>query len=364
VNIMQHSTRLVLSVVGASLAVAVAAPAGATTVDPGPIPPPVPVDLTRIYVTDNSPPDWPVNGMVLRVNKVTGDRTLVSDNHVPIGGPDFQAPMGVTFDATGNLLVAEAFEIDINGVHTPAVIRVDPSTGVRTLVSSNSAPAGGPDLVAPYGIAVEADGNILVADPGAFASGNGGIIRVDPVTGARTILSRNQAPVGGPSFDSPIDVAVAPNGDIFVIDRNGVIRVDKVTGARTQVSANGAPNGAPNFVSSSRLTLDTNGDILVSDWGSNGNGRIIRVNPVTGVRSWVSRNSAPVGGPSFGLLGDLVVVCGSILVVDISNGAVLSVNPTTGARTTVSDNTMSASLPAFGYPFGIAATNPGCAIRA
>ena len=363
---MKHMNKAA-SLAGAAVFVAVAlvpAPAGATEVTPGgPNGPPVLIDTTQIYVTDNSPPDWFENGMVLRVDRTSGVRTLVSDNHTPVGGPDFQAPMGITFDAAGQLLVAEAFEIDINGVRTPAVIRVDPSTGTRTLVSSNSAPAGGPDLVAPYGIAVEADGSILVADPAAFVSGNGGLIRVDPVTGARTTLSRNQAPVGGQSFDNPMDVAVADNGDIYVVDRNGVIRVDPVTGERTLVSANNHPNNGPDFQDPKYLTLDANGDILVSEWGGNNGGRIMRVDPVTGVRTMVSKNAAPVGGPSFGLLGDLVVVCGSILVVDISGGAVLNVNPTTGVRTTVSDNA-SGQVPTFGFPFGIAARNPLCRVQA
>ncbi len=361
--------RVVAWILGAVVAVAVAvipAPAGAGPVrpEPWPVPTALPgLDLTQIYVTDPSPADWFENGMVLRIDKPSGTRTLVSDNHSPVGGPDFQSPTGITFDAAGSLLVAESFELDINGIETPAVIRVNPYTGVRTLVSSNAAPVGGPDLKAPYGIAVEADGSILIADPVAFASGNGGLIRVNPVTGVRTTLSRNQAPVGGQSFANPTDVDVAANGDIYVLDSTGVIRVDPVTGGRTLVSANNHPNNGPSFVHTSSMTLDTNGDILVSDWGSNDGGRIIRVNPVTGVRTMVSENTAPVGGTSFEVLGDLVVVCGSILIADIGAGAVLSVNPVTGVRTTVSDNT-SPSQPAFGYPWAIAARNPRCAAQA
>jgi sugar lactone lactonase YvrE len=310
----------------------------------------VPVSLTEIFVTDHSPPDWWANGMVVKVAPVDGTRTLLSDNHTPVGGPDLQAPTGIVVDGSGNLIVAENFETPINGVETPSVVRVNRVTGARTLVSSNTAPAGGPSLVYPWGIAVEANGSIIVADAFAFPQGNGGLIRVDPVTGARTTLSRNGSPAGGQPFAHPSDVAVARNGDIYVVDDVGVIRVDPVTGARTLVSGNNSPAGAPTFDRPDYLTIDGAGDILVADGGATE--RIIRVDPLTGARTTVSDNANPVGGPNFLLLGDLVVDCGSILVVDTVAGAVLRVDPTTGERTTVADDTSPG--PDFGFPFGIA----------
>jgi hypothetical protein len=80
--------------------------------------------------------------------------------------------------------------------------------------------------------------------------------------------------------------------------------------------------------------------------------RIIRVDPVTGVRTTVSDNASPAGGPSFNVLGDLVVDCDDILVVSTAGGAVLRVDATTGVRTTVSDDTDAG--PGFGFAFGIA----------
>ena len=77
------------------------------------------------------------------------------------------------------------------------MIRVDPATGAQTTVSS------GGSFVNPLGIAVEADGDILVADADAFG-GHGGAIRVDPATGAQTTVS------AGGSFVSPVGIAVVP----------------------------------------------------------------------------------------------------------------------------------------------------------
>jgi hypothetical protein len=196
---------------------------------------------------------------------------------------------------------------DILVVDTGAsgVIRVDPVTGARTTVSENSAPPGGPAFVNPVGVALEADGDILVADGDAFGGG-GGVIRVDAVRGARTTVSENAAPPGGPAFLDPEGVALEADGDILVADVNAfggagrVIRVDPLTGARTTVSENSAPPGGPAFLDPVGVALEADGDILVADAGAfGGEGGVIRVDPLTGARTTVSENSAPPRGPAF-----------------------------------------------------------------
>jgi len=54
-----------------------------------------------------------------------------------------------------------------------------------------------------------APGDILVADQSAFA-GPGGVIGVNPATGARTTLSENTTPTDEPSFAEPSGIAVEP----------------------------------------------------------------------------------------------------------------------------------------------------------
>lgn len=90
------------------------------------------------------------------------------------------------------------------------------------------------------GIAVSADGSILVADFDAFGGRPGGIIRVDPTTGSQTKVS------SGGYFTAPVGLAIAANGDIIVANAagggpgaSGIIRVDPATGGQTIVSVDG-----------------------------------------------------------------------------------------------------------------------------
>src|SRR3989454_12424420 len=64
----------------------------------------------------------------------------------------------------GTILVAD--EAAFGGLG--GVIRVNPATGAQTVVSS------GVNFVEPTGIAIAANGDILVADPSAFGGGGGG----------------------------------------------------------------------------------------------------------------------------------------------------------------------------------------------
>ena len=118
------------------------------------------------------------------------------------------------------------------------MIRVNPTTGARTAVSENTAPVGAPLFSDPSGVALAANGDILVGDPNAYAGSGGGVIRVNATTGARTTVSENTAPLGGPSFVDPFGVALEASGDILAADREafggsgGVVRVNRTTGAR------------------------------------------------------------------------------------------------------------------------------------
>ncbi len=90
-------------------------------------------------------------------------------------GPGFVTPVGIALEADGSLVVTDS------GLE--AVVRVDQVSGDRTIISDAST-GSGPGVVAPRGIAVEADGSLVVTDSGLEA-----VVRVDQVSGDRTIIS-------------------------------------------------------------------------------------------------------------------------------------------------------------------------------
>ena len=298
-------------------------------------------------------------GGIIRIDSTTGARTTVSENSSPAGGPAFVDPLGVVIAPNGDLLVADQQAFSGAG---GGVIRVNPVTGQRTTVSENASPAGGPAFVDPFALTLAANGDILVSDQNAFGGG-GGVIRVDPVTGVRTTVTQNGAPSGGPSFDAPFGITTEASGSIVVADATlaALVRVDPATGARTVLSNNTTPAGAPTFDDPYGIARDASGDIIVGDGlAFNGTAGLIRTNPLTGARTAITQNTAPAGGPS--LVSPTGIALGSngdILVADAGafadqTGGIIRVDPVTGIRSTLSANSAPVGGPAFVDPFGLA----------
>ena len=124
------------------------------------------------------------------------------------------APSGIAVvEADGSLVVVD------NGLD--AVVRVDPASGDRTIISDADM-GDGPGFVAPRGIAVQADGSLVVVDSGLRA-----VVRVDSTTGERTIISMiisdpdDDMDMGmgdGPGFVAPRGIAVEADGSLVVVD--------------------------------------------------------------------------------------------------------------------------------------------------
>ena len=138
------------------------------------------------------------SGALFQVNPTSGLRTLLSDFGDAAQGPVGAFPTGVVVEGDGTILIADT-DAGTNGAG--ALFRVDPTTGVRTLLSDFGNTTQGPLGANPFGVAVEAAGSILVADADAQTHRNrGALFRVDPTTGVRILLSdfgnATQCPVG------------------------------------------------------------------------------------------------------------------------------------------------------------------------
>ncbi len=222
-------------------------------------------DAGQIYVADEGV------DAVFHIDPATGDRTIVSSASVGTG-PDFDDPYGIVVDATGSILVTDT-ALD-------AVFRVDPATGNRTIISGDPLGANvgtGTSFLRPHDIDVEAGGTIVVVDAARAA-----VFRIDPVTGNRTTVTSETVGSGTKPF-SPSGLEVTAGGEILITDsvKKSVFRVNPVNGDRTTI--------ATNFGSGlTGIAVEASGDILVVDIDIALSGSLYRVDPATGTRTVVA----------------------------------------------------------------------------
>src|SRR5436190_11230892 len=154
-------------------------------------------------------------------------------------------------------------------------------------------------------------GFIIVADPDAFG-GAGGIIAVNPGTGAQRTISQ------GGMLDEPDGLAVGADGTIFVADRTafgggGIVAVDPDNGHQTKVSASTV------FSHPFGLAVAPDGQLIVTYLNAGeGAGKVMLVNPADGVHHavaptvvWITPADVVVDG-----FGDIVVADADIAGFD------------------------------------------------
>lgn len=228
------------------------------------------------------------------------------------------------------------------------VFRIAPD-GVLTQV------AEGLDM--PSAIAVLPDGGLVVANTGAHT-----IVRIDPATGAVTILAGaagergyEDGPAASARFDAPVGVAAASDGTVYVADTyNDRIRVIAADGSVTTLAG-----GNGEFDTPCGVAVAADGACLVADTA---HARVVLLGPDGSTTELGA--SGTFGEPT----GIAVASGGSVLVADAHNSSVWSID--SGAATRIAgdghigrpDGDARASR--FNKPTGVAATPDGHAVVA
>ncbi len=252
--------------------------------------------------------------------------------------------VGNILPVQSQISVGDILVIDVDGSSGQGILfKVDPITGARTVLSDFS--VGDNQGFEPLGVAVEASGNILVIDRSAGTNSQGALFRIDPTTGERSLLS--DFGEGDNQGSNPFGVAVETSGNILVVDpsvgtggQGALFRVDPITGKRTVLSDFGF--GDNQGVAPVGVAVEASGNILVIDrTGSTGQGALFRVNPITGERTLLS-DFGVGANQGDNPLGVAVEASGNILVIDQSagtdtKGTLFRVDPTTGERTILSE---------------------------
>jgi len=230
--------------------------------------------------------------------------------------------------------------------------KVDPADGFKSGLSFFDDGRQGPLGVQPFGITVDASRQILVADYGAGSNGKGALFRIDPRTGQRLVFhdfgNPNVATQGTPLGENPAGVAVDASGRILVADldagtnqQGALFRIDPVTKVRTLLSDFG--KGQPPGNNPIGVAVEASGQILVIDpgAGTDGKGALFRINPVNNARTLLSDFGKTAQGNLGAEPGGIALeASGNILVVDSQaglGGILFRIDPKTGFRTVLSD---------------------------
>jgi Putative Ig domain/NHL repeat len=275
------------------------------------------------------------------------------------GGPATAAtlylPFGTAVDGSGNLFIADTYNHRIREVvkATGNIITVA-GTG-SPYYNSDGGPATSTGIGYPYGVAVDAAGNLYIAD-----SYNDRIREVVKATGAMITIAGNgsigYSGNGGPAtaamLNYPFAVAVDGSGNVFFSDQgNNCIReVVKATGTILTVAGtpggggyggDGGPATSATLNQPNGVAVDNSGNLFISDWHNN---RIREVVKATGNIMTI----AGTGTPGFSGDGGAAVAArvnfpggvavdgsGNVFIGDSSNQRIREVASGTGIITTV-----------------------------
>ena len=235
------------------------------------------------------------------VTTLAGSPTTRGSTDGPGSTATFSTPFGIARDSSGNLFVADSSN------HT--IRRITPAGNVSTLAGTpgSAGTSDGTGSAArfnqPLGIAVDSAGNVFVAD-----TGNSLIRKITPagvVTTAAGVVGISGAQSGAADrslFNQPQGVAVDAAGNVYIADTgNHSIRllspsanVATLAGL-SRVAGNKDGFGGDGWFSQPRsLTIDANGNLIVVDTG---NAALRRVTPA-GFVTTVALPLASAGTPT------------------------------------------------------------------
>ncbi len=199
------------------------------------------------------------------------------------GGPATSArlsqPFGVATDAAGNVYIADTFNHVIRKVASNGTITTVAGTNIG-LFGGDGGPATKASIALPKGVATDAGGNLYIAD-----TSNNRIRKVDTASGIITTVAGNGAGTfagdGGPaasaSLFAPVSIALDAAGNLYIAD-GGNKRVRKVaSGVISTIAGNGnykfAGDGgsaaSANFNAPQGVLGDRQGNVFVADTGNN-----------------------------------------------------------------------------------------------
>jgi len=231
----------------------------------------------NLYIADSS------NYRVRKVTPTGVISTVAGGGAGGDGGPAISAyldhPSGLAIDSSGNLFIAETVSHRIRKVTPTGVISTIAGTGTAGY-NGDGITATTAQLNSPYGIALDGSGNVYVADRSnqrVRMVSTTGTISTIAGTGASG-FSGDGAAATAAQLNMPHSVALDASGNIYIADwqNQRVRKITKVDGKISTLAGTGAQGGAGDggLASAAQLnypqslSLDSTGNLFVSDYSN------------------------------------------------------------------------------------------------
>jgi len=274
----------------------------------------------------------------------------------PAAAAELNSPEGVAVSASGVLYIADSGNCAVRAVNlkTGIIATVAGTGGTSSGYTGDGGPATLAELTSPVGLALDGSGDLFIADnvSNVLREVNLGTGMISTAAGGDALgYSGDGGPATVAELRSPSDVALDASGDLFIADSaNNVVReVNAQTGDITTIVGNGTDGylgdggaaKAAELSDPTGVTVDRSGDLFIVDSGNN----VVReVNLKTGMISTIAGNGTDGysgdGGPAMAaeLSGPTSVALGGssdLFISDTGNNVVREVNLATGTITTV-----------------------------
>ncbi len=288
----------------------------------------------------------------------------------PAAGAHFFYPTGVAVDSRGNVYIADTLNNRIRKISTSGIITTI-AGGASAGYSGDGGPATGALLNNPRGVAIDAKGNVLIADTGNYVVrkiSSNGVISTVAGQGSGS-YSGDGGPATSAYISQPWAVASDAGGNMYVADTgNSVIRKVDAAGVITTVAGDGffsyGGDGGPatqaQFFDIAGLVVDPAGNLYLADSGNSAVRRIDAAGFVTALAGYGYYGYSGDGGPATSSTlntpkGLALDTSGNLYIADTGNSVIRMVSPS-GTINTVA-GTGSASYSGDGGPAAAAGLN-------
>jgi len=245
----------------------------------------------------------------------------------------FDSPTGIALGPHGALYVCDTGNHTIRRVTTNGVVTTLAGAAGNADYADGS--AANARFNQPLGLAVAPDGTVFVADSGSH------LIRVLATNGTVSVLAGNPETFGSADgtgtnafFNSPVGLALAPDGSLFVSDANNfTLRkvtpagvVTTIAGAAGQDGSADGPALSARFGKPAELALAPNGTLYVADAAHHTIRRLTPDGRVSTIAGLVGADGAADGANGlarfFNPYGLAIAARGHLVVADTYNQTV------------------------------------------